>query len=662
MMGNSMIDGRLRQDLTSVSVDESRRGMRIVVDEIGGRFTRVREELWKAFQNGTATEDQWRQACQAGWTRHRSQARSGRFSPLYVRIPIGSIDDVASRLARWSGWLFSRTAVIFWTGIIVLATGMVVGHRDQWQSSLGSLGDFFAQTSPIALGACFVATKIIHELAHAVMCRRIGSRCGTVGVLMLCGMPCPFCDVSDSVRNPSAWQRAWVMLAGIYVELIIASLATFVWISARDPAVQLHAINLMVICGISTLVFNANPLMRYDGYFVLSDWIGSVNLRSESSAAFGELLTGKRRSRRTILLSTYHLASSIYRLILMIAIAAMLLALSDRVHLRPLMAIVIILATFSMLRRFGGRMLGVIRGEQAWAKISKFRRTSLVVMTALLLGVILFVPMPRYRSAIGRVDAVESVKVFLPGDAIVESVGANFGDRVQTGQSLLSLADSSDELAQSRISGQLRVAQLQSRLSRRSTIAQRTADNRGEAETQWETFQEVERTLETQLASVKMRANRNDVRANVDGVVLPAESTISADPLRGITTLSDRVGTLAISQHSWCRISVEGQLHAVLQIDARDRNHIRIGSPVRIALASMPDRTFDSIIESVSAIDNDSESVIRRAAYVVTCPLMKVSDTEILGLLGTQCRAIVRLPARTLAEGLFQRCKDGLGG
>ncbi|MGB7328332.1 MAG: hypothetical protein WBD31_25875 [Rubripirellula sp.] len=666
---NNPSPNRLRRDLNCVVADSSRRSMRIVIDDVSGRFTRVSADLWQALQSGGASPDQWRQADQVGWTRQRTASNRGtvfsKFSPLYIRIPIGSVDGIARRLAPWTGWLFARTAVMFWLALITLATGLVLSRSQQWMTLLESLGTFLAQTNPVVLGVWFVITKVIHELAHAVMCRRIGSRCGSVGVLLLCGMPCPYCDVSDTSRNPSAWQRASVMLAGIYVELIIASLAALVWLGARDAAIQWHAFHLMFVCSISTLIFNANPLMRYDGYFVLADWVGSVNLRTESKNAFRDVVVARlagptfatepESNPRSIGLSIYHATSTVYRFAVLLGITAMLLVVANKFHLRPLMVAVIAIVVTMMTFRNAKRITQIVGGQGNWTDVPAVRRLTLVTM---LLGggaAILFWPTPRHRTTTGKIDAADARKVFLPSDGFVEVAAVNFGDIVEPGQTIVRLRDESIEFEHTRLSGQLRLAKMRGQLSRRAAM-----DNGDNADT-WRTLQAQSDGLRARLVSVQTRAERCNVQANIGGVLLPTESALEFDPINGTESLANRVGSLASSRQAWCRISGDGQLHAVITIDARDRQEIRLGTTVRITTTAIPGQVFVSQIESVSPIDQDNESVVRRAGYEVVCPLIEVAQTDMLGLLGSQVRAAVRMPNRTVAEDLWQHCKDWLG-
>jgi putative peptide zinc metalloprotease protein len=126
--------------------------------------------------------------------------------------------------------------------------------------------------------------KVIHEFGHGLSCRKYGGEVHEMGALFLCFSPCLYCNVSDAWTLPSKWKRIVISYAGIYIELTIAATATFVWWNtAGYPFVNNLALCLMVVCSVSTVVFNANPLMRYDGYYVLADWLEIPNLRDRSN-------------------------------------------------------------------------------------------------------------------------------------------------------------------------------------------------------------------------------------------------------------------------------------------------------------------------------------------------------------------------------------------
>ena len=661
----------LRRDLESIQVDAGVRPYRIVVDEVSGRFSRVAEHVWQRLQSGSDDPELLAQANAAGWTRQRGAAVRKRFSFLAIRIPLGGID----RLARWllpiSGILFSVKAILAFSFLIAISAMIAVSRSAELFASLGSLTTYLQQSSPLLIGVVFVLTKACHELGHAVMCRRMGSRCGGIGILLLCGMPSPYCDVTNIWRQGSAIKRIAVMLAGIYVELVIASIATFVWCFASDPAIRLFALNLMIVCGISTIVFNANPLMRYDGYFVLADILDSVNLRQEAQQAFRGVVTRRlaganyhaalKSDRRSILLAAYHGASKIYRLVVTCAIAGLLIGFATWIQLRPLAIGLVLIAAFMAMMRSSKRLGGVASGADRWASVPFLRRglTSGLVMVFAL--TVLFIPLPRYQKANGIVDAANAVSVYLPDNALIQDVAANFGESVRKGDLLVRVDDQQHTLRQKQLIGQLRLARLRSNLSHRSALDGHNSARTQSAD-QWQTLQAAEDSVSVQLASVVKQLDKTKVTAPASGMVIPSKPMLKTSANGSVITLSDKKNSLGSTRDPWCRISRSGDIHAALVIDARDRPSIAVGSAVRISLACSPSTVINSVVVSVSEIKRDERAVVGQSAYQVLCRIPPVTFDQLVSMVGQECRGVFQLPRKSFASDIRTWLGDWISG
>jgi putative peptide zinc metalloprotease protein len=166
--------------------------------------------------------------------------------------------------------------------------------------------------------------KVIHEFGHGLTAKHFGGEVHEMGILFLVLTPALYCDVTDSWLLPSKWKRIWISAAGIYVECFLASIATFVWWYSTPGLVHSLAIATMFICSVNTILFNANPLLRYDGYYVMADWLEIPNLRIKSTQFFAYLIQEKvlgleipvqsyLPKARRILFVTYAVASYLYR-------------------------------------------------------------------------------------------------------------------------------------------------------------------------------------------------------------------------------------------------------------------------------------------------------------------------------------------------------------
>ena len=164
------------------------------------------------------------------------------------------------------------------------ALSLIVTNFESFQNKLPSFDNFFAANNWFLLAIVLGVTKVLHEFGHGLACKRFGGRCHEMGLMFLVLTPCLYANVSDSWLLKSKWKRAFIAAAGMYVELVIASIAVFVWWFSIPGLVHHLALNVIVVCSVSTLIFNANPLLRYDGYYILADLMEIPNLRQKSSA------------------------------------------------------------------------------------------------------------------------------------------------------------------------------------------------------------------------------------------------------------------------------------------------------------------------------------------------------------------------------------------
>ncbi len=200
---------------------------------------------------------------------------------LFIRIPLFDPDRALNRLLPVFGWVFSWVGLLLWfmlcgTGIYVL-TGRWDELVDQSQNILNP------EHLPLLL-VSFWIIKVFHEFGHGLACKKFGRQAGsggevhTMGLMFLVFTPLPYVDTSSAWALPSKWQRSLICAAGMLVELAIASVAAIIWANASPGTLRAICYNVMFIASVSTLLFNANPLLRYDGYYILSDLIEIPNL------------------------------------------------------------------------------------------------------------------------------------------------------------------------------------------------------------------------------------------------------------------------------------------------------------------------------------------------------------------------------------------------
>jgi putative peptide zinc metalloprotease protein len=203
---------------------------------------------------------------------------------LYIKIPVIDPDKVLTRMLKYLGFIFTMWFFLLSVGFMLSAILLVATHFDVFRSKLPSYHEFFSFKTIVYLWVALGAVKIIHEFGHGLSCKKFGGEVHEMGLLFLCLSPALYCNVSDAWTLPNKWHRIIISAAGIYVELVIAAAATFIWWNTpTQPFIHNLSLSLMVVCSVSTVVFNANPLMRYDGYYVVADWLEIPNLRERSN-------------------------------------------------------------------------------------------------------------------------------------------------------------------------------------------------------------------------------------------------------------------------------------------------------------------------------------------------------------------------------------------
>jgi putative peptide zinc metalloprotease protein len=184
------------------------------------------------------------------------------FGLLAIRLP-GMNAEPWLRPLAWPGRvLFSRSCALAALLFASIGALLLVGRAHDFVREFPTLRTL---AQPGVFG-CFLLTmimvKIAHEFGHALACRRFGGECHEMGVLLLACMPCLYCDVSDSWMFASRWQRIVVSLAGIYVELLVATLAGILWYLSEPGGLHTMSLYVMITCTVSTILVNGNPLLR----------------------------------------------------------------------------------------------------------------------------------------------------------------------------------------------------------------------------------------------------------------------------------------------------------------------------------------------------------------------------------------------------------------
>ncbi len=373
----------------------------------------------------------------------RRRERSQRLNPLAPRVPLGSPDALLSGLRPIGALVFSRAGAVAFAVLTIVALGQLIERLDEWLAHAGRLfGDWRHWWLPVL---CYPPLKAVHELAHGLAIQRFGGRVREAGIGLLLGMPAPYVDASAAEDFARPGERALVSAAGILAELALAACAVIVWSAAAPGPLRDAALVVAVIGGVSTLLFNGNPLVRLDGYYVLTDLSDMPRLAEDSrsawQAAWRRALLGipsERRSRTAterIAHGLYAPAAWIYRAMLLLWVAGWLGSVSRIAGLTVLALALVWLVAIPLIRLLRAPVddRAPLRSRaRAWT------RAGLIVGSV---GLLALVPLPDRTWLEGVVWPADVSRVRNPDAGTVRTLLAFEGERVRAGQTLMLLED-----------------------------------------------------------------------------------------------------------------------------------------------------------------------------------------------------------------------------
>lgn len=208
-------------------------------------------------------------------------------NPMSLKLPLVNPDPWLARLAPYFSWSMGRRGALLWLAVVLPALMLAIEH---WGELTLNLSDrVLSSSNLLVMAVVFPVVKLLHELGHGVAAKLRGGAVPQLGLMFMVFAPVPYVEASSSSAFASKYQRMWVAAAGMLVELFVAALAMYVWLLVEPGIVRAIAYNVMVIAGVSTLIVNGNPLLRYDGYFILADLIEMPNLAQRGQKYLGYL-------------------------------------------------------------------------------------------------------------------------------------------------------------------------------------------------------------------------------------------------------------------------------------------------------------------------------------------------------------------------------------
>jgi putative peptide zinc metalloprotease protein len=441
-------------------------------------------------------------------------------SPLAIRFPLLDPDRLLERWLPWYQPLFGRAGALLWLAVVGWGAFTAAQHWSELTQDLGHR--VLEPQNLLILGLVFPLVKALHEFGHACAVKAWGGEVHEMGIMLLVLMPVPYVDASAANAFPEKRRRVVVGAAGMLVELFLASLALMLWLEMQPGLLRAMLFNVILIAGVSTVLFNANPLLRFDGYYILADLLEMPNLRQRAqqhAAAlaqrhlFGlpqpatEASTGEKA-----LLLTFFVASFAYRIFITLAIA---LFISGEYFV-----VGVVLAAWAVA---GATLLplGALVSYLAFSpRLGRHRGRAVAVSAALgvaVAGLLFLLPVPSWTTAQGVVSIPEQSMVRASADGFVTRVLARPGQAVRRGDPLAELADP-------HLQSRLRVLEGQ-----REELASRYQAERGERLVRAQMTLDQLRAVEAELRRAQERAGDLVLRSPADG----AFALASAEDLPG---------------------------------------------------------------------------------------------------------------------------------
>jgi putative peptide zinc metalloprotease protein len=380
------------------------------------------------------------------YERQQQRQRLARLSGLFSwRFPLLDPERFLTATAPLVRPLLSWGGAAVWLAVVVPAIILTAVHWDDL--TRGLFDRLFSAQTLIAIWLLFPVIKSLHELGHAVATKTFGGEVHDMGVMLLVFTPVPYVDASAASAFESKWRRALVGAAGMLVELFVAALALYLWLGVEPGLLSAIAYNTVLIAGVTTLLFNANPLLRYDGYYILADLLEIPNLRRRTDAYLGYLcerhLFGRREAPPPVATPgerawfvAYGVASFLYRILVVVAI---LMFIADRYFW-----LAVLFAGMTGIAWFGVPLGKGIRSIATSPRLRKHRARALAASAGALAAVVLVLgvlPLP-YRSVIeGVVWIPEESIVRAKTEGFIQEIVAAPGARVARGDVLIRLRD-----------------------------------------------------------------------------------------------------------------------------------------------------------------------------------------------------------------------------
>jgi putative peptide zinc metalloprotease protein len=509
---------------------------------------------------------------------------------LYIKIPVIDPERLLTGMYPFFRWIFTPYFITFSVGMMLAALTLVASQWTTFQAKLPEFQSFFNWRTIVYFWCSLAIIKIIHEFGHGLTAKHFGGEVHEMGMLFLVLTPALYCDVTDSWLLPSKWKRIWISAAGIYVECFLASIATFVWWNTEEGLLNSLALATMFICSVNTILFNANPLLRYDGYYVMADWLEIPNLRIKSTQFFAYLFQEKvlglevpvqsymPRSRR-FLFVFYAIASYLYRWVVTFSILFFLYKFLQPYKLGSISAMMAIGSLIPLAGMPVYQMVKFVRTPGRMRKVKKARAFGFAAAVVTVVALILLIPTPLRVQGTLVLTAAKPEMIYAEVPGRLVELKVRDGQWVTKGTVLATL--SNPEKMRERTA--LQEQQLTNFVKAAWFGNNPSLDSRAMERQHWQAAQE----LEPAISKVNDQLGKLILVAGRDGQAMGV-------PHR------ETVGQYLKPGKPFCEIGDPHQLEAHLILDQADIDLVRLGRIAWVKVYGDSEITFKSKVGEIA--------------------------------------------------------------
>lgn len=616
--------------------------------------------------------------------RRRKEIMGAASNVLCIRFKGIDPERILNWLYPKVWWLFTATVLVLSMAFGLSALLLVTVNFDTFYAKLPSFYQFFNPYNALWLAVVLGLTKVVHEFGHGLMCKHYGGECHEMGVMILVLTPCLYCNVSDSWMLPNKWHRAAIGAAGMYVEVIIAAAATYIWWFTHPGLLNMLCLNIIFVSSVSTIMFNANPLLRYDGYYILADVVEIPNLRQKASSILNRKMAlwflgieppedPFLPQRNQIFFAIYSVASVLYRWFVVISILWFMSKVFEPYGLAVIGYGIIAMSLFGMVVMPLVKLYKYFAMPGRMQKVKKLRMYTTLAVVVLIVGAVVYIPLPHNVMSTLEIRARDADRVYVDVPGGLKEILVKPGQLVEKGQVLARLQSIDVAMEIARLEGEQNQYKVQLKNLRRGRL-----QNTGEG-LEISQIEESLQAVEDQLQQKKLDQERLSLLAPIAGTVLPPPwrekkpgpegqlSSWSGTPLQ-----ERNLGAPLDEGDVFCLVGNPNKMEAILYIDQGDIDFVKKGQDVEIKLDELPFEIYEGTIQEIAPSESKfvpkqittksggelatttDESGVEKPMSTSYQARVLIDDPDDLMRLGLRGRAKIHTAKQTLGQRIWR--------